>query len=216
MPTSAAAVDDTPAAMPAPTKMVAKSRRVMSRGCGSFVGWFSRRLSWFFVSAFRAESLAQSRQAASSRQSPYEKARASPPDGRTRPALRGSDRAIILGVLGGRTHEQWIAQYGFSHRHPVNRFCHTLGISDHPAVDPTFYCQHLLSPAVAVRSRSVSHRMDLPVYWPCVRGQAAGILPRLAFSVCGVRGGGRRFTARREGSIWHPIFSSRGRAENAV
>src|SRR5678815_3819180 len=28
----------------------------------------------------------------------------------------------------GRTSEQWIAQYAASHQHPVNRFCHTLGI----------------------------------------------------------------------------------------
>jgi hypothetical protein len=33
-----------------------------------------------------------------------------------------------LRVLGGRTNEQWIAQYGSSHQHPVNRICHTLGI----------------------------------------------------------------------------------------
>ncbi len=36
-------------------------------------------------------------------------------------------------MLGGRSNEhrsseQWIAQYGSSHRHPVNRACHTLGI----------------------------------------------------------------------------------------
>jgi uncharacterized membrane protein YGL010W len=31
-------------------------------------------------------------------------------------------------VTGGRTSEQWIAQYATSHQHPVNRFCHTLGI----------------------------------------------------------------------------------------
>jgi hypothetical protein len=37
-------------------------------------------------------------------------------------------RDIILRVLGGRTSEQWIAQYGSSHQHPVNRVCHTLGI----------------------------------------------------------------------------------------
>jgi uncharacterized membrane protein YGL010W len=37
-------------------------------------------------------------------------------------------RDIILGVLGGRSNEQWIAQYGSSHQHPVNRVCHTLGI----------------------------------------------------------------------------------------
>ena len=31
-------------------------------------------------------------------------------------------------MLGGRSSEQWIAQYGSSHRHPVNCVCHTLGI----------------------------------------------------------------------------------------
>jgi uncharacterized membrane protein YGL010W len=31
-------------------------------------------------------------------------------------------------MLGGRTSDQWIAQYGSSHQHPVNRACHTLGI----------------------------------------------------------------------------------------
>ena len=33
-----------------------------------------------------------------------------------------------LRMLGNRTNEQWIAQYASSHRHPVNRACHTLGI----------------------------------------------------------------------------------------
>jgi len=32
------------------------------------------------------------------------------------------------GLMGGRSSEQWIAQYATSHQHPVNRFCHTLGI----------------------------------------------------------------------------------------
>jgi uncharacterized membrane protein YGL010W len=31
-------------------------------------------------------------------------------------------------MLGGRTSEQWIAQYSTSHQHPVNRACHTFGI----------------------------------------------------------------------------------------
>src|ERR1700690_62413 len=35
---------------------------------------------------------------------------------------------MIPRVLGGRPNEQWISQYGSSHRHPVNRLCHTLGI----------------------------------------------------------------------------------------
>jgi hypothetical protein len=33
-----------------------------------------------------------------------------------------------IAMLGGRTDEQWIAQYAASHQHPVNRVCHTLGI----------------------------------------------------------------------------------------
>jgi len=31
-------------------------------------------------------------------------------------------------MLGNRTPEDWIAQYAQSHEHPVNRFCHTVGI----------------------------------------------------------------------------------------
>jgi uncharacterized membrane protein YGL010W len=31
-------------------------------------------------------------------------------------------------MLGDKPWHEWIAQYGRSHQHPVNRFCHTLGI----------------------------------------------------------------------------------------
>jgi uncharacterized membrane protein YGL010W len=31
-------------------------------------------------------------------------------------------------MLGGRSWDHWVAQYSQSHQHPVNRFCHTLGI----------------------------------------------------------------------------------------
>jgi uncharacterized membrane protein YGL010W len=31
-------------------------------------------------------------------------------------------------MLGGRTSEEWVAQYATSHQHPINRACHTLGI----------------------------------------------------------------------------------------
>jgi uncharacterized membrane protein YGL010W len=31
-------------------------------------------------------------------------------------------------MLGGRSWDEWIAQYAGSHQHPVNRFCHTIGI----------------------------------------------------------------------------------------
>ncbi len=32
------------------------------------------------------------------------------------------------GMPGGRSREQWIAQYATSHQHRINRACHTLGI----------------------------------------------------------------------------------------
>ena len=35
---------------------------------------------------------------------------------------------IPLNMLGGRTSEEWIAQYATSHTDPVNRICHTFGI----------------------------------------------------------------------------------------
>lgn len=31
-------------------------------------------------------------------------------------------------MLAGKPWEDWIAQYAESHQHPVNRFCHTIGI----------------------------------------------------------------------------------------
>ena len=31
-------------------------------------------------------------------------------------------------MLGGKTWDQWIAQYSLSHQNRVNRFCHTVGI----------------------------------------------------------------------------------------
>lgn len=31
-------------------------------------------------------------------------------------------------ALGGRSWDEWIAQYATSHQHPVNRLCHTIGI----------------------------------------------------------------------------------------
>lgn len=31
-------------------------------------------------------------------------------------------------MLGGRSWDEWIAQYATSHQHPANRFCHTIGI----------------------------------------------------------------------------------------
>jgi len=56
--------------------------------------------------------------------------------------------------LGGRSWEEWIAQYGRSHRHPVNRFCHTLGIPmialSVPLLVAAIVERGLLAPALAL------------------------------------------------------------------
>lgn len=31
-------------------------------------------------------------------------------------------------AFGGKSWDEWIAQYATSHQHPVNRVCHTIGI----------------------------------------------------------------------------------------
>lgn len=41
-------------------------------------------------------------------------------------------------MLGDKTNEQWIAQYASSHQHPINRFCHTVGIPLIAASLPVF------------------------------------------------------------------------------
>jgi len=41
-------------------------------------------------------------------------------------------------MLAGKTWHEWIAQYGQSHRHPVNRICHTIGIPLIAASIPVF------------------------------------------------------------------------------
>jgi uncharacterized membrane protein YGL010W len=30
--------------------------------------------------------------------------------------------------LGNRSMDEWVSQYAQSHQHPINRFCHTIGI----------------------------------------------------------------------------------------
>src|SRR5258708_24187060 len=34
----------------------------------------------------------------------------------------------LLGMLGGRSWDSWIAEYSESHQHPLNRLTHTFGI----------------------------------------------------------------------------------------
>jgi uncharacterized membrane protein YGL010W len=38
------------------------------------------------------------------------------------------ERSRLLGMLGGRSWDSWIAEYSESHRHPLNRLTHTFGI----------------------------------------------------------------------------------------
>jgi uncharacterized membrane protein YGL010W len=35
---------------------------------------------------------------------------------------------MTMALMSERSWEDWIAEYGLSHTHPANRFCHTLGI----------------------------------------------------------------------------------------
>lgn len=41
-------------------------------------------------------------------------------------------------MMGGRSWDEWVAQYAKSHQHPVNRFCHTVGIPMIAASIPLF------------------------------------------------------------------------------
>ena len=56
-------------------------------------------------------------------------------------------------MLGGRTWQQWVGQYAESHQHPVNRFCHTVGIPliavSIPLLLVTFFFDRLLRPVTA-------------------------------------------------------------------
>lgn len=42
-------------------------------------------------------------------------------------------------MLGGKSWDEWVTQYAGSHQHPVNRFCHTVGIPLIAASVPLFF-----------------------------------------------------------------------------
>jgi uncharacterized membrane protein YGL010W len=52
-------------------------------------------------------------------------------------------------MLAGRSWDQWIDQYGRSHRHPFNRLCHTLGI-----------------PLIALSMPLFPAALFIPGFWP--------------------------------------------------
>ena len=70
-------------------------------------------------------------------------------------------------MLGGRTSEQWIAQYASSHTHPVNRLRAGGG-------------GNFLPSALDARRWTLHLRLDIAVHRPRFRAQRAGILSRLA------------------------------------
>ena len=87
-------------------------------------------------------------------------------------------------MLGGRTSEEWIAQYASSHQHPVNRFCHTFGI---PLIVislllfvASIFVREILLYAVAL----FIFGMDTSVRRTHLRRQAPRVLPRLAVPLC--------------------------------
>jgi len=41
-------------------------------------------------------------------------------------------------MLAGKPWDEWIAQYALSHQHPINRFCHAVGIPMIAASLPLF------------------------------------------------------------------------------
>jgi uncharacterized membrane protein YGL010W len=51
-------------------------------------------------------------------------------------------------MLGGRSWDEWIAQYGGSHRNPVNRACHMVGI-----------------PLIALSIPSLLLELAIPGFW---------------------------------------------------
>jgi uncharacterized membrane protein YGL010W len=39
-----------------------------------------------------------------------------------------ADTEVAMALMSNRSWDDWIAEYGRSHTHPVNRICHTVGI----------------------------------------------------------------------------------------
>jgi uncharacterized membrane protein YGL010W len=37
-------------------------------------------------------------------------------------------KEVAMALMSARSWDDWIAEYGRSHTHPANRFCHTIGI----------------------------------------------------------------------------------------
>ena len=57
-------------------------------------------------------------------------------------------------MFGDKSMNEWIAQYAQSHQHPVNRFCHTLGIPlvaiSVPLLIAAIFAPRLWFPAIAI------------------------------------------------------------------
>jgi hypothetical protein len=85
-------------------------------------------------------------------------------------------------LLGGRSWDDWIARYGRSHEHPVNRLCHTIGIPLIAVSILIFLAASFVPGLWEGCARSLRRRVGLSVRRARGRGQAAGVPPRLALS----------------------------------
>ena len=90
-----------------------------------------------------------------------------------------------MALMSPRGWDEWIAEYGQSHQHPANRFCHTIGIPM-IALSLIVLVAALVVPAAALGGAgAVRGRLDLPVRRPRLRGQAARVPEGLALPVRG-------------------------------
>ena len=88
-----------------------------------------------------------------------------------------------MATLGGRPMEEWVERYGHSHTHPFNRLVpHARYPSDRVVASAVPRCA-LRRRFLEASTRDVRRRLGAAVRRACRRGQAAGVLHRLAVPV---------------------------------
>ena len=83
-------------------------------------------------------------------------------------------------MLGGKSWDEWIGQYGHSHQHPFNRLCHTVGIPLIVLSLPLLVAAVWIDGLWPFWARHVRRGMGFSVPGTRRRRQASGVLPRLA------------------------------------
>ena len=79
-------------------------------------------------------------------------------------------------MLGGRSSDEWVAEYSQSHQHPVNRICHTFGIPLIAVSLALFVVAWFVDGFWPVPTTLFVARLGVAVCRPRRRGQAAGVL----------------------------------------